>query len=196
MALFQEILAAMPTAANLAEKVKTVEFQRDEFKQERDNYKRLYDECQSAYQKLTDIHSEDVVLHNGVEFRKGRKTGNKWQAFCPVCHDVPLQLMPAPYEALGPICPKCKFRATFRSSDMVMALRLIDAAADIKAEPQVNQPTPESLEGWRAQSRQGRLHAIELFKKLNLPLLPAYIQAHEELEREARERNEIPPATN
>ena len=111
MALFQEILAALPTAANLAEKVKTVEFQRNEFKEQRDDYKRRYEECQAAYQKLTALHSENVFIHKGVEFRKGRKTGNKWQAFCPVCHEFPLQLMPAPYDVMGPICPKCKFRA-------------------------------------------------------------------------------------
>ena len=86
MSLFQEILAALPTAANLAEKVKAVELQRDQFKQERDDYQRRYQESQEAHQKLARLHEEDVQLHWTMELRRGKRTDGRWMAFCPKCH--------------------------------------------------------------------------------------------------------------
>ena len=32
------------------------------------------------------IESDEVVLHKGIEFRRGPKTAGKWTGFCPKCH--------------------------------------------------------------------------------------------------------------
>lgn len=32
------------------------------------------------------IESDQVVLHKGIEFRRGIKTAGKWMGFCPKCH--------------------------------------------------------------------------------------------------------------
>jgi hypothetical protein len=37
-------------------------------------------------QQLTTARAEDVLIHKCIEFRRGRRTGGKWQAFCPKCH--------------------------------------------------------------------------------------------------------------
>jgi len=41
-------------------------------------------------QRLKDEHAEEVRISGGVEFRRSRRTGGQWLAFCPRCH-VPLQ---------------------------------------------------------------------------------------------------------
>ncbi len=37
-------------------------------------------------QRLQKEHEEDVRIHGGVEFRRGKRTAGKWIAFCPKCH--------------------------------------------------------------------------------------------------------------
>jgi len=37
-------------------------------------------------QNLKDLHHEEIRIHKGIEFRKGRRTQNTWMAFCPKCH--------------------------------------------------------------------------------------------------------------
>jgi len=32
------------------------------------------------------FESDTVVIHKGIEFRRGLKTAGKWMGFCPKCH--------------------------------------------------------------------------------------------------------------
>ncbi|MGO8837019.1 MAG: hypothetical protein ACLQAH_18225 [Limisphaerales bacterium] len=72
--------------ANLQIQVGRVEAQlereRLDHKQARDELLRLKDELQ----RLKDKHAEDIRIHRGIEFRRGKRTGDKWQPFCPKCH--------------------------------------------------------------------------------------------------------------
>jgi hypothetical protein len=36
--------------------------------------------------QLAEAQAEDVRIHNCIEFRKGKRTGDNWLAFCPKCH--------------------------------------------------------------------------------------------------------------
>jgi hypothetical protein len=36
--------------------------------------------------QLAEAQAEDVCIHRGIEFRRGKRTLNKWLAFCPKCH--------------------------------------------------------------------------------------------------------------
>ena len=36
--------------------------------------------------QLAAAQAEDIQIHRGIEFRRGKRTANKWQAFCPKCH--------------------------------------------------------------------------------------------------------------
>lgn len=49
---------------------------------ERVNHQRACEELQS----LKEEHAEEVRIRGGIEFRKGKRTGQKWEAFCPACH--------------------------------------------------------------------------------------------------------------
>jgi hypothetical protein len=45
-----------------------------------------YNEIKQDFQRLKDEHAEDIRIHNLVEFRRGKRTGQKWMAFCTKCH--------------------------------------------------------------------------------------------------------------
>ena len=36
--------------------------------------------------QLAEANAEEVLIEHGVEFRKGKRTRNKWLPFCPKCH--------------------------------------------------------------------------------------------------------------
>ena len=43
-------------------------------------------ETKQALERLKDEHAEEIRVHRGIEFRRGKRTGGIWIAFCPVCH--------------------------------------------------------------------------------------------------------------
>jgi hypothetical protein len=53
---------------------------------ERSNHKKTQDELV----QLKNEHAEEIRIQNGIEFRRGKRTGGKWTAFCPKCH-MPVQ---------------------------------------------------------------------------------------------------------
>jgi len=64
------------TKAKLARSEASLERERLDHKQTREQLQRLQEE-----------HSEEIRIHgSGVEFRRGKRTGGKWLPFCPKCH--------------------------------------------------------------------------------------------------------------
>jgi hypothetical protein len=55
-----------------------------------------YDKEKAEHQRLKDEHTEEIRVWKTVEYRKGKRTLDKWQAFCPKCH-LPL-MVSASYE--------------------------------------------------------------------------------------------------
>lgn len=47
---------------------------------------RLIQENAELKKKLDELRAEDVRIEEGIEFRKGQRTGGKWKPFCPKCH--------------------------------------------------------------------------------------------------------------
>ena len=45
-----------------------------------------HDKTKQELQQLRDEHSEEIRVHEGIEFRRGKRTAGKWAAFCPICH--------------------------------------------------------------------------------------------------------------
>jgi hypothetical protein len=68
-------------------------------------------------QRLLDEHSEEILVRNGIEFRRGKRTGGKWMAACPVCH------LPADVTVF-PKCPnpKCGWQPTVMSKKQFEAI--------------------------------------------------------------------------
>ena len=71
-------------------------------------------ETQQELQRLKDEYSEEVRVHSSMEFRRGKRTGNEWVAFCPVCH------APADLSTGIVMCanPKCKWHILFPASGL------------------------------------------------------------------------------
>lgn len=46
------------------------------------------------HQQLKDEHKEEIKVWKTVEFRKGKRTFGRWEAFCPKCH-LPLFVSPS-----------------------------------------------------------------------------------------------------
>lgn len=44
------------------------------------------EQARGDLQRLRDEHAEEVRFCRSVEFRRGKRTGGKWMAFCPNCH--------------------------------------------------------------------------------------------------------------
>ena len=43
-------------------------------------------DAQQELQRLRKEHEEDVLIRFPFEFKRGKRTQNKWMAFCPLCH--------------------------------------------------------------------------------------------------------------
>jgi hypothetical protein len=56
---------------------------------------KLVQENAELQRQLAASQAEDIRIHKGIEFRCGKRTGNKWQAFCPKCH------MPAQFAVMS-----------------------------------------------------------------------------------------------
>src|ERR1043166_1277981 len=41
---------------------------------------------ENELKRLQEEHAEEIRIHRAVEFRRGKRTGHKWIAFCPNCH--------------------------------------------------------------------------------------------------------------
>jgi hypothetical protein len=58
----------------------------------------LMQENADLKRQLAESQAEDIRIHRGIEFRRGKRTGDKWLGFCPKCH-MPAQdgWKPIPY---------------------------------------------------------------------------------------------------
>jgi hypothetical protein len=44
------------------------------------------DKAREELQRLKDEHVEEIRIHSGIEFRRGKRTGGHWMPFCAKCH--------------------------------------------------------------------------------------------------------------
>ena len=47
---------------------------------------RLISENSELKRQLAEAKAEDIQIHLTIEFRRGKRTGGVWMAFCPKCH--------------------------------------------------------------------------------------------------------------
>jgi hypothetical protein len=45
-----------------------------------------HNKAKGELQRLKDEHFEEIRIVSLVEFRRGKRTGGEWMAFCPKCH--------------------------------------------------------------------------------------------------------------
>jgi hypothetical protein len=119
MGFFAKLLNSLPTNAVLSEKVKILEAKNAELQKQLDSCRQAFQALQKENRDLAGQLAEGLIFHMGTEFRRGRTTGNEWQAFCPVCH-LPTKAVEG-YERLGLICckaPICSWKSEFSALDL------------------------------------------------------------------------------
>ena len=47
---------------------------------------RLMENNSELKRQLAESQAETIRIHKGIEFRRGKRTGDKWLGFCPKCH--------------------------------------------------------------------------------------------------------------
>ena len=57
-----------------------------------------HQQTQQELERLRELHEEEVRISHAIEFRRGKRTGDQWIAFCPRCH------MPASLRFTNPLC--------------------------------------------------------------------------------------------
>ncbi len=66
----------------------------------------LMEENSELKRELAESQAEEIRIYGAIEFRRGKRTGNEWVAFCPRCH------LPASVERHSrPMCsdPSCSW---------------------------------------------------------------------------------------
>ncbi len=53
---------------------------------ELEGVRRDHQQDKKELRRIQDEHAEEVRVHGGVEFRRGKRTGGGWVPFCPACH--------------------------------------------------------------------------------------------------------------
>ncbi|MGB7749224.1 MAG: hypothetical protein WBN75_18280 [Verrucomicrobiia bacterium] len=91
-------------------KIEALQSENGGLKVQLENERLDHHQTKEQLQRLLYEHSEEVVIHSGIEFRRGKRTRSKWMAFCPVCH-VPADV------TVFPKCPntKCQWQPTVMS---------------------------------------------------------------------------------
>ena len=44
-----------------------------------------FNKARSELERLEQEHAEEIRVHSTIEFRRGKRTGGVWMAFCPKC---------------------------------------------------------------------------------------------------------------
>lgn len=70
-------------------------------------------ETKNQLQKLKDEHTEEVIIHRTIEFRRGKRTRDEWAPFCPNCH-TPV----TGDKRLGVYCTICVWKSSVSKADL------------------------------------------------------------------------------
>jgi FtsZ-binding cell division protein ZapB len=82
------------------------------------------DQEKAEHQRLKDEHEEEVRIWKTVEYRKGKRTLNKWQPFCPQCH-LPL-MVSASHEFDHVSCSaNCGWTAAISADEILKSLEYL-----------------------------------------------------------------------
>jgi len=84
--LRERLSLALDEATALERKVSEFQGQVAELKAELKITKTHEKQTEEELQRLKKEHEEEIVVLHGLEFRRGKRTQNKWIPFCPKCH--------------------------------------------------------------------------------------------------------------
>ena len=67
-------------------KIDTLQTDKGSLQAQLDRERLDHKQAREELQRLKHEHAEDIRIHRTIEFRRGKRTGGRWMAFCPKCH--------------------------------------------------------------------------------------------------------------
>ena len=84
--LSQQLSFAKDQFSDLERKVSDLQAQVGRLDAQLERERTDHKQAREDLQRLQDEHAEEIRIHSMVEFRRGKRTGDIWLAFCPKCH--------------------------------------------------------------------------------------------------------------
>ncbi len=84
--LSQQFAFAKDQFSDLERKVADLQKQIGDLEAQLERERMEHKQAREELQRLRDEHSEEIRIHNSIEFRRGKRTGGLWAPFCPKCH--------------------------------------------------------------------------------------------------------------
>jgi TolA-binding protein len=84
--LSQQLSFAKDQFSDLEGKVSDLQTQVGRLEAQLERERADHKQAREDLQRLKDEHAEEIRIHRFIEFRRGKRTGGKWAAFCPKCH--------------------------------------------------------------------------------------------------------------
>jgi regulator of replication initiation timing len=110
--LGQQLAFAKEQFAVLERKVSELQLENGKLQAKLEHEQLDRDRAQQELKWLQKEHEEETLIHTFLEFRRGKRTQNKWMAFCPKCH-APAGIDPYSQRAY---CAGCAYFANLPSS--------------------------------------------------------------------------------
>ena len=84
--LRERVSLALDRLAEAERQITVLQTEKGGFEMQLERERLDHEKTKKELQRLQELLREEIRLVLGVEFRKGSRTGDKWQPFCPKCH--------------------------------------------------------------------------------------------------------------
>lgn len=84
--LSQQLSFAKDQFIQLERKVSDLQTQAGRLEAQLEREQLDHKKAREDLQRLQEEYAEEICIHSTLEFRRGKRTGGKWLAFCPKCH--------------------------------------------------------------------------------------------------------------
>ncbi len=84
--LRERLSLAFDYSAQQESKIEVLQTEKADFKARLEIERVNHQKTQQELERLRKEHEEAVRIFHAIEFRRGKRTGNEWVAFCPKCH--------------------------------------------------------------------------------------------------------------
>jgi hypothetical protein len=119
--LRQQLVFADNQFAASEKEVARLQIQNGKLEAQLEYEKQVHEECRLQFDRFKQAHAEEIIICRAVEFRRGKRTGGLWVAFCSKCH-CPASGDSSMTGRLGCSDYKCTWTAAFAAQDLPSVL--------------------------------------------------------------------------
>jgi hypothetical protein len=110
----ERLSLALDRLSDAEAKIEALQTEKGSLHAQLDRERLDHKQTQVELQRLRDEHSEEIRIHTGIEFRRGKRTGGVWIPFCPICHS-PADLTSG---VVGCANSKCKWQILYAANQV------------------------------------------------------------------------------